>query len=868
MTPQSLVGHYRIIAKLGEGGMGEVWRATDTQLGRDVAIKILPPALALDAQYMARFEREAQTLAALNHPNIATIYGVEQGAIVMELVEGETLPCPVPVPTALAYARQIAEGLEAAHEKGIVHRDLKPANIRVTPEGRIKILDFGLAKAPALAAEAAAASVSPTLSLSMTQAGMILGTAGYMAPEQARGKLVDKRADIWAYGVVLFEMLTGKPLFGGGETVTDIIAAVVTRDPDWSLLPGDTPPHVRRLVERCLRKDPQSRMRDIGEARLAIDQPDAPPAAATPPVIAKRARLPWIVAAVGLAAGAAGLSIVALQPVPAPVVKARFTLEMPDGHTTWGGAGAPNVVPSPDGKSIVFLAADSEGKSALWLRPTDSTVSRQLDRTEGATHPFWSPDSQFVAFFADGKLKKLSVSGGAALTICDVSLAESQRSPSGGGTWSASGVIVFAATRQSALLRVPAAGGSPEPLWPLDQKIAEVYQSWPQFLPDGHHLLYYAAFKDPKDNAIFVQDLGSSQRTLVLKTQVRGMWSPPGYLLLPREGILFAQRINPKTFQLSGEAMALAEDVNVSPVTGSAGFSASDSGIIAYRSGSTIRPGQLTWYSRDGKALGAIGKPEELTSIALSPDGKSVALSIGAVKHSDVWIMDIGTGVLTRMTGDGRGSQNLGPWSPDSRRLAIDTETGLLELTVASGKTRLLAPLGLKPLSWSPDDRSLLCLDPARRLVTLGLEPDARAVPVADAPPFVDTARLSPDGKFVAYAVARAGVVSQVFVASFPSFSEKRQISKDGGTYPIWRHDGKELFFRTPDGRVVAQEIRLGAKIEVGAQKPLFAYAAGPVGATYSVTGDGQRFLVKDAARRETVSPVYILLNWAAGLKP
>jgi len=867
MTPESLVGHYRVVSKLGEGGMGEVWRATDTRLGRDVAIKILPAALASDAQYMARFEREAQTLAALNHPNIATIYGVEQGAIVMELVEGETLPCPVPLPAALAYARQIAEGLEAAHEKGVVHRDLKPANIRVTPEGRVKILDFGLAKAPALAAEAAA-SVSPTLSLSMTQAGMILGTAGYMAPEQARGKLVDKRADIWAYGVVLFEMLTGKPLFGDGETVTDIIAAVVTRDPDWALLPSDTPPHVRRLLERCLRKDPQTRMRDIGEARLAIDQPDAPPTAAPAAPQAKRARLPWIVAGVGLAAGVVGLTMLSLQPAPAPGIKARFMLDMPEGHTTSGGGGAPNVVPSPDGKNIVFLASDSEGKSALWLRPTDSTVSHELDRTEGASLPFWSPDSQFIAFFAGGKLKKIPANGGAALTVCDVPLTDGQRTPSGGGTWNASGVIVFQATRQSALLSVPAAGGSPAPLWPLDEKSGEVHQSFPQFLPDGRHLLYHASFKDATNDAIFVQGLGSSQRTVVLKTPFRGMWSPPGYLLLLRDGILFAQRMSPTTFQLSGEAMAVAEDVNVNPVTGSVGFSASESGVIAYRAGASVRPGQLTWYSRDGKSLGAIGKPEELTSIALSPEGKSVALSIGAAKHSDVWIMDIGTGVLTRMTGDGRGSVNLGPWSPDSRRLAIDTETGLLELTVASGKTRLLGAPGLKPLAWSPDDRYLLALDPARRLVTLALEPDAQAVPVPDAPPFVDTARLSPDGKFVAYAVARAGVVSQVFVASFPSFSEKRQLSKDGGAYPIWRKDGRELFFRMPDGRIAAQEIRLGPKIEAGAQKPLFAYAAGPNGATYDVTGDGQRFLVKDSARRETVSPVFVLLNWAAGLKP
>ena len=404
-----------------------MYRATDTKLNRDVAIKTLPPAFAEDAARMARFEREAQVLASLNHPNIAAIYGIEQGAIVMELVEGTNLAGPVPVDTAIAYAKQIAAGLEAAHEKGIIHRDLKPANIKVTRDGVVKLLDFGLAKATDEAPPTVNATVSPTLSMAMTQAGMILGTAAYMSPEQARGKPVDRRADIWAFGVVMFELLTGRAMFGGGETVTDTIASVMKEDPDWKALPADTPPRLRRLMQRCLRKDPKQRLRDIGDARLTLEEAEpaaqSPEAAATP----RRPWLPWAAAVLGLAAAAATIAILAFRPKPADPPIARFRLALPESTREASSPAATHVVPSPDGRYIAFDAISKDGAtSSLWIRPLGSPAARRIEKTEGAQFPFWSPDSQSIGYFTADSLKKVALAGGSPQQICPLAHAETR----------------------------------------------------------------------------------------------------------------------------------------------------------------------------------------------------------------------------------------------------------------------------------------------------------------------------------------------------------------------------------------------------------------------------------------------------------
>jgi Tol biopolymer transport system component len=885
MSPQSSIGHYNIISKLGEGGMGAVYRATDTRLNRDVAIKVLPEAFAQDAARMQRFEREAQVLAALNHPNIAAIYGIEQGgseqrAIVMELVEGDDLAGPVPVETAIQYARQIAIALEAAHEKGIVHRDLKPANIKVTPDGTVKLLDFGLAKAGEETASAISASSptqSPTRSLSMTQAGVILGTAAYMSPEQARGKPVDKRADIWAFGVVLYELLTGRKLFGGGETASDAMAAVLTKDPDWSALPADTPPRVRRLLERCLRKDPKQRLRDIGDARLMLDEPE-PPAA----VVARRGWLPWTVAALAVL-GAAGAWLLpklrskAADPGPGAV---RFLLPLPPGTIGSPAPAAAQAVPSPDGRYLAFIALDSSsGKESVWVRPLGSTSAHRLDKTEGAYFPFWSPDSQSIGFFADEKVKRVAVSGGSVQTICDVSKNSFGAEGTDGGTWNQEGVIVFAGHRGTPLMRVPAVGGVPTAVTALEKD--ELWHSWPQFLPDGRHLLYFAVNKEPANSAIYVQEPGSAKRILVLKNTSRGVWAPPGYLLFIRGRALFAQRMDLKTFQVEGEPHTVAPDVSVNESSGRSAFGVSQNGVLAYHSGAIGGIRQLAWYSREGKPLGVVGKPAEFFSPSLSPDEKSVAVLVGTPGKLDTWVMDLASGVLTRMTRDSRELiYSTLAWSPDSQRLAItQTTAGIEEITLASGKATPLAKELLTTEDWSPDGRSILCTDrTGNRLSLLLLAEKAKLQTILDTPYRKILFRFSPDGQYVVYVSYESGP-NEIYVASFPSFAIKRKVSTSDGFFPVWARNGKEIVYQMADGMLMSAEIRTGSKLtgskltgtnlEAGIPKPLFKLGAGFLGNGFAVTADGKRFLMAEPVQKDEGDQpeITLVLNWDAGIK-
>jgi len=870
------IAHYRITAKLGQGGMGEVYRATDTRLGRDVAIKVLPASVAEDPSRMARFEREAQLLAALNHPNIAAIYGIEQGALIMELVEGDDLKGPLPVETALAYARQIADALEAAHEKGIIHRDLKPANVKVTPAGQVKLLDFGLAKATEESSAIAGSSptMSPTLSLAMTQAGMILGTAAYMSPEQARGKPVDKRADIWAFGVVLFEMLTGAPLFGGGETITDTIASVVKQEPDWKALPADTPSHVRKLLERCLRKDPKKRMQAIGDVRLLLDEPDEAPAAAVaaaPVVVSRRQWLPWAVTGVVVVAAAVAAGTMWLKPKPVEVGAARFLLTLPEGTTEAGSAAAAQAAPSPDGRYIAFVARDKAGKENLWVRPLGSLAAHKLDKTEGANYPFWSPDGQFLAFFADGKLKRIAVAGGSPQTLGDAKTTGSLRTAShvwgDGGTWNRDGVVVYA-PGGTVLMRVPAAGGMATPATTLDPR--ELYHSWPQFLPDGWHLLYFAMCKDSAQSGIYVQELGSSQRTLVMRSALRAAWSPPGYLLFIRESTLFAQRMNPKTYRLEGEAATVAEEVTANDANGRAAFAVSENGVLVYRGGLFARSAQLAWYDREGKRLEAIGKADAYGAVKLSPDEKSAAVLAGTGPgRSDTWIVDLSTGVLTRMTLDSQSSISMGPWSPDSQRIAVNRQSGgPAEVTVASGKVRVLATDLHYANDWSPDGSSLLSTDQDfHRLSLLPLTGDNNARTILETAYSKRYFRFSPDGRWVSYSSDESGRY-EVFVAAFPSFAEKRQVSNGGGGTSFWRKDGREILYVAPGSTLMSAEIKTGSHIEAGVPKPLFQFSSGTFpDFEIAPTGDGKRFLVVESNQPGQQAQIMVVLNWAADLK-
>jgi Tol biopolymer transport system component len=869
-----MIAHYRIIAKLGEGGMGAVYRATDTKLGRDVAIKVLPEAFAQDSGRMTRFEREAQALASLNHPNIAAIYGIEQGALIMELVEGGDLKGPFPIDTALNYARQIAEALEAAHEKGIIHRDLKPANIKVTPAGQVKLLDFGLAKATEGNSTIAGQSptMSPTLSLPLSQAGMILGTAAYMSPEQARGKPVDKRADIWAFGVVLFELLTGCMLYGG-ETVSDSLAAVIARDPDWAALPKETPPRIRQLIERCLRKDPKQRMRDIGEARLIIDEQEPAPIAAAPVAERRGTWLPWAVTGLVVVAAAGAVGTVWLRPNPVNLGATRFALTIPDGNAEAGWPGGAQAAPSPDGRFLAFVAMDnSSAKHNLWVRPLGSLVAHKLDKTEGANFPFWSPDSQFIAFFADDKLKRVAVAGGSPLALCDVEAASRTftlvSSSGDGGTWNREGVIVFSVRGKRALMRVPAAGGIATLATVPDEN--EVGHSWPQFLPDGRHLLYLAKNREPEKSGLYVQELGSSKRVLVLKNAIRGAWSPPGYLLFVHDSTLFAQRMNSKTFQLEGEPVSVAQEVTANEVNGRAAFAVSESGVLVYRGGLLGGLRQLAWYDREGKRLGAVGKPLGYVSVTLSPDEKSAAVVAGTAGRSDTWIMNLSSGVPTRLTLDSRSTALMGPWSPDSQRIAVNRiYGGISELTVASGKARILSSDAIYANDWSPDSSMLLCLDlTGRRLSALPLTAEAKLRTIVDTPYHRHMMRFSPGGQWVAYSSDESGRF-EVFVAAFPSFAEKRQVSSGGGQRPFWRKDGREILYEALDGSLMSAEIKTGPRIDVGIPKTLFQVPlkSNLPGPDVAASGDGKRFLIVENVQSKQETQVTVVLNWTAELK-
>ncbi|HUA62125.1 MAG TPA: protein kinase [Verrucomicrobiae bacterium] len=864
MNPGTRLGPYEIVSPLGAGGMGAVYRATDTKLGRDVAIKVLPPAFAEDAARMQRFQREAQVLASLNHPNIAAIYGIEQGAIVMELVDGEDLHGPVPLDTALDYARQIAAGLEAAHEKGIVHRDLKPANIKVTPEGQIKLLDFGLAKATepsAAAGGSASPTMSPTLSLAMTQEGVILGTAAYMSPEQARGKPVDRRADIWAFGVILYELLTGSTLFGGGETVSDAMAAVIKETPDLKRVP----PQVRKLLRACLEKDPRQRLQAIGDWRLLLDEAPAAPVLPTP---MPRRWLPWTVAAAGLAiaAIASGLAWMRSGPPDSGLGTVRFAIPLPQG-TTWAPNGsATEWVPSPDGRNLAMILTEGANTS-LWVRPLNAPQAHRLDKTEGANYPFWSPDGQSIGFFVEGSLRRIPVSGGASVRICDLP-AGGTRSPGDGGAWNRDGVIVFALS-EGPLLRVSAAGGIPVPATSVGKD--ETAHHWPQFLPDGRHILYEVR-GGPGGGGIYVQELGSQKRARVMKSAMRAVWSPPGYLLYPSEGNLFAQRMNPRTFQLEGEPLLVAEDVRANPTNGRSTFAVSENGVLVYRILQGQGERQLTWRDRQGKVLSQIGKPVQANIVMLSPDEKSAALVVVEGSSADIWVMDLASGVIAPVTHGGEASpRETTVWSPDSKRLAILLASGKLEeIDVASGQRTLLTKEAVVPEDWAPDGRSILARDrPALRFSLLSLSEGHPLQPIL-ATPYVQVApRLSPDGKYVAYQSFETGS-AEIYVAAFPSFSVKRKVSGSGGIYPAWAKGGRAIFYRAGDGSLTEAEIRTAPDLEVGDRRQLFKFGSGEIrGNRFGVTADGQQFLIAESAlsRASDVSELSVVINWPAEMK-
>ncbi len=862
MAPET-IAHYRITSKLGAGGMGEVYRATDTKLGREVAVKVLPQAFAGDPDRMARFQREAKVLASLNHPNIAAIYGVEDRAIIMELVEGPTLaerlaPGPLPIEETLKIAAQIADALEAAHEQGIVHRDLKPANIKAPVDGRPKVLDLGLAMMTGAAQAGAGANPedSPTISMAATKVGLILGTAAYMSPEQASGKRVDKRADIWAFGVVLWEMLSGRKLFGGGETVSHTLADVLRAEIDFAKLPAATPQGIRELLRRCLDRDVQTRLRDIGEARVVIQRWLANPvsvetASARPP----RSKAAWAVAALA-AVCAVTLAVVHFRETPAEAPVIRSTILPPD-NAEWDAINDLSLPAlSPDGRRIVFGARTADGKNPLWVRSLDGLTAQALAGTDGAVFPFWSPDSRFIGFFAEGKLKKIDASGGPALTLADTPQAR-------GGSWNQDGAIVFAPRNSASLLRVSSAGGAASPL------SAEGLFPW--FLPDGRHFLY-----EPSDRSgrILAGSLeGGPGKGVGEQANTNAVYAQ-GHLLFLRAGTLMAQPFDPNRLVTTGEAVPLAEQVQRVLSSGTAGaFSVSGSGLLAYREGGAVEGAGLAWFDRNGKQGLTIGDPARITTFSFSPDRKSVAATVADRPSFDIWTYDLDRGLRTRLTFGGGANP---VWSPDGRTIAFSSNRkGHLDLYRKSadgtGAEELLHADNVDkvPTSWSPDGKILLYYTTYFASKTgwdlwvlpLTLErPGAslKPVPLLQTPFDEIFPNFSPDGRWIAY-VSNESQRSELYVTAFPipatRLGARRQISTAGinsGTQR-WRSDGKEIFFEGADGNLMAAEVTTrGDTIDVGAVRPLFRRVNATGNFRYDVSADGQRFLVAVPAEQKS----------------
>ena len=844
------IGPYEVMSSIGAGGMGEVYRARDTTLNRDVALKILPDAFAADRDRVGRFAREAQTLAALNHPNIAQIYGFEERALVMELVEGPTLEDLIGRPgslgpgpgSALDIARQIADALDAAHAQGIVHRDLKPANVKVKDDGTVKVLDFGLAKAMSGTDGDPASSPtnSPTITSHGTALGIILGTAAYMAPEQARGKTVDKRADIWSFGVVLYEMLTGARLFKGAE-ITDVLAQVLTHNPDFGALPADTPAGVRRLLQRCLEKDPRKRLRDIGDARLELGAKDDEPARA-PVTSSKPSRLGWIAAC----ALAIALGVVSVQHFSevAPVAKpVQFTIPQT------GRWIMPETQISPDGRTLAFIQTSQQG-GTIGLRALDSLDVRMIPGTDGADQLFWSPDSQSLGFFTKTQLKALKISTGAVITLCDALGVI-------GATWNRDNVVVFGSLE----------GGlrQCERDTPLTTTTDETSHRHPWFLPDGRHVVYLAWSPRSELRVIALDGTGAA----TIGPADSGVIFSAGHLLYLLGTRLVAQPFDLGSHRATADPFPVADSV-VGFASRRSAFTASSDGILGYVVGRSIAT-ELTWMSRSGKTLGTVGEPSRYANVDLSPDERRIAVSREGPGSPgfDIWLIDLADGErVTRLTDD-PASEHDPVWSPDGKwvvynsnrrgafnlfRRAADDPGAPEELLVKSDVT-LNTPVwsGVHNLLMYTRTQSATLRD----LWTMPFSGNRTPSPYLATRFDEFHAVMSPDGKWVAYESTASGA-RDIFVRAYPSGASHAQVSMKGGRAPRWRGDGRELFFGSFDDQMMSASID-GAAVgtsglpKVGVPQILFPAALTEDGYPYAVTKDGQRFLLR--VRQGTAAP-------------
>ncbi len=878
------LGHYSIMEKIGEGGMGEVFRAHDTRLGRDVALKFLPESLATDAERLTRFEREARVLAALNHPNIAAIHGFEhiddKRFLVLEMVEGEDLAQrlvrgPMSWQRALPVAQQIAEGLEAAHEEGIIHRDLKPANVHLTPTGNAKVLDFGLAKAWEANDADASLTHSPTvMASSPTSAGVILGTAPYMSPEQARGHAVDKRADIFAFGCVVYEMLTAKQCFEG-KTISDTLAAVLRAEPDWGALPKDTPGAIVKLLQRCLDKEVKTRLRDIGEARILInsvlrgdivDEVHTEAAAAPPSPKKQTGTLVTRIAAAVLAI-ATGLLLVMLFGKGDAPGRVTWTSILPAERVRFNlrGVHPGPVAISADGERVAYAGRPPGGSSLLYVRELDNMETKALRGTDGAGYPFWSPDGRSIGFFAAGNLKRVDVAGGPPLTICDAPVGK-------GGSWSADGKIVFSPTFTGALHVVSENGGESTPVSELRSESGENSHRFPRFLPDGEHFIYLARLGG-ESNMIRVGSLSGDVDKEVLLAASHAEYAS-GHLLFLRETTLMARPFDVGKLECSGDPLPIADPVRFIPAAMRGVFDVSDNGTLVYQAGSTVPGSQLVWRNLAGVEIQRTGNIVMQDNPVLSPDGKFVACDAyaGSGGTGDIWIHDVARNVRSRFTFDATADENA-VWSPDGKHVAFSSaRNGMFGVYKKEFGGATTAQLFMKtdglvfPTDWSSEYLVYFETDSLNtgNIMAVPMSGEPKPFPVVATPYGEYNGLVSDNGRWMTYISDESGVI-ECYVTSFPDAGRKWQISIGGGTQPRWDPKGRGIYYFGADSRFYFVEARWDeSSFAIGETTALFESNTEN---WYQVAPDGERFLILEDADEGGITPLTLVSGWDEELK-